>query len=374
MRYIFIGNYPPDQQQSMLRFDKLMESGFREMGYEATLWRPRVVFGHLAATTMSGFGKWLGYLDKYVLFLLMLRWRRLFEKDAHYHICDHSNSPYLAHLPAGRASITCHDVLAIRGAFGHADAYCQASRFGVILQRWILGNLSRARTLGASSLLTLQQLQALAPDRSAGLDWRVIPIALNGEFAPMTAAMAARHLDGTGLAVGEPYILHVGSGHPRKNRKLLLDMVAELGPRWSGKICFAGHAVDAALREQAERLGLAARVVEVVNPGHETLVALYSCCEAFIFPSYSEGFGWPPVEAQACGAPVIASKIEPMPEVSAKAAMYVAPDDAVGFAEAFLTLQDAAVRDSWVQAGFENARRYATGQMIEAYVKLIGGK
>jgi glycosyltransferase involved in cell wall biosynthesis len=372
MRYIFIGNYPPDQQQSMLRFDRLMESGFRELGFEAFLWRPRVVFGHFAATTMSGFGKWLGYLDKYVLFLLILRWRRLFQKEAHYHICDHSNSPYLAHLPAGKTSITCHDVLAIRGALGHEDAHCRASRTGVFFQRWILSNLAKAVRVGFVSGLTRRHLVELGVTPKTA--WTVIPNALNAAFAPMARAAAEPLLAAVGVSPGQPYLLHVGSGHPRKNRKMLLDMVAALGPRWDGKICFAGQAVDAAIREQAQRLGLAGRVVEVVSPGHQTLVALYSCCEAFIFPSYSEGFGWPPVEAQACGAPVIASSVEPMPEVSAGAALYAGPDDAVGFAEALLALQDGVVRKSQVQAGFENARRYGTRQMIEAYAKLIGEK
>jgi len=372
MRIILIGNYPPDRQQSMERFALMLEAGFREAGHDVEIWRPGNLFGHAAQITTFGYGKWLGYLDKWLWFPLVLRCRRLVAGQATYHVCDHSNAPYLAHLPKDRTSITCHDVLAIRGAFGHADAFCPASCFGVILQKWILGNLAKSKRLAAVSELTLKQLWELSAPHNPDAEWRVIHNAYNDEFFPMAQKVAAEHLEELGVHRDASYLLHVGSDLPRKNRSLLLQMTAAMGKRWNGKICFAGQAMDSALLAEATALGLLDRIVEAVRPDHKTLVALYSRCEAFVFPSYSEGFGWPVIEAQACGAPVLASNVEPMPEVSGRAALHIAPDDARAFADAFLKLRDPAVRSNLIQAGFENAKRFTPERMTAAYLDLMG--
>lgn len=373
MRIILIGNYLPDRQESMLRFAQMLEDGFRQAGFAVETWLPTVVLGHFTTNTYTGLGKWLGYLDKWVLFPLVLRWR--LRKHAsgtyRYHVCDHSNAPYLAHLPAAHTGITCHDVLAIRGGLGHADAFVPASRLGRLLQTWILNNLSSARHLAAVSRFTLDQLRELAPTAPTTSDWRVIPNAFNAKFWPMPAVQAWQTLQSTGLQPDVPFLLHVGSDLPRKNRALLLNMVAALGSRWTGIICFAGDTPEPALLAQADALGLRHRLVAVVKPAHEVLVALYSMCAAFVFPSYSEGFGWPVIEAQACGAPVIASSTAPMPEVSGGTALHASPDDAGAFAEAFLQLSTTSLGPELVQQGFANCQRYEPTLMTAAYLDLL---
>ncbi|UOR04482.1 glycosyltransferase family 4 protein [Hymenobacter aerilatus] len=376
MRIILLGNYPPDGQESMERFAQMMQQGLHQAAVQTELWRPIPVFGAGAGSTTSGFRKWLGYLDKWIVFPLVIRWRlrqqKLQQSDVYFHICDHSNAPYLAHLPAARAGITCHDVLAIRGGLGHSDAYVPASRFGRILQQWIFGRLRRAQRLAAVSQLTLDQLLELDGRAVAQkpAKWQVIHNAFNAPFTALPPAEATPLVHQAGIPDGQPFLLHVGSGLARKNRGLLLKMAHALGTRWSGLICFAGEAPDEALLSQAAALGLSQRVVAVARPDHQTLVALYSACAAFIFPSYSEGFGWPVIEAQACGAPIIASNIAPMPEVSGGAALHASPDDAVAFAEAFLTLQDPATRHDLVQRGFANCARFEPAHMTDAYLRL----
>jgi glycosyltransferase involved in cell wall biosynthesis len=147
-------------------------------------------------------------------------------------------------------------------------------------------------------------------------------------------------------------------------------MVHALGDRWEGLICYAGKPLDGALLAHAEALNLRDRVVSVERPDHVTLVALYSACEAFVFPSFSEGFGWPVIEAQACGAPVIASNIQPMPEVSGGAALHLDPNKPEDFAEALLSLSGESVRSTLVKKGLDNCRRFDQETMVEAYVRL----
>ena len=374
MRIILIGNYRPDDQESMQRFAHMLAEGFGRAGLATEMWLPTVFFGKLARQTTFGLGKWLGYLDKWVLFPLVLRWRSRGRAGAErrFHICDHSNAPYLRHLPAAQTGITCHDVLAIRGGLGHADAYVAASRLGRVLQTWILGSLRRAERLAAVSHFTLGQLHELAIPANPAADWRVIHNAFNARFWPMPAGQAAPLLRAAGLDPTQPFLLHVGSDLPRKNRALLLEMAAALGSRWAGLLCFAGAPPEPALLARADALGLRGRVVAVAGPAHDTLVALYSTCAAFVFPSYSEGFGWPVIEAQACGAPVLASSVAPMPEVSGGAARHADPDDAPAFAAAFLDVLAGPARPELVRAGLANCQRFAPAAMTAAYLDLLG--
>jgi glycosyltransferase involved in cell wall biosynthesis len=168
-----------------------------------------------------------------------------------------------------------------------------------------------------------------------------------------------------------PFILHVGSSLPRKNRKLLVDMLNIMQNDWNGNICFAGEAIDTELRDHINSLNLGHRVIAVNKPNHETLVALYSSCRAFIFPSFSEGFGWPLIEAQACGAPVIASNTEPMPEVGDGSALHADPKGPQSFVTQFFKLENDNFRREIIDKGYINIRRFNAQLMIENYVNFI---
>ena len=363
----------------MLRFAQMIKSGFREAGHDCEIWQPTIRFGSFFKDARSGVAKWLAHIDKWILFPLELSWRVRKEMarnaNIRFQICDHSNAPYLRYLPKEITVITCHDVLAIRGALGYKDAYCTASFTGKILQKWILRNLDRACLLAAASKLTLSQLTALSSEQGRQKrDWRIIPLGFNADFRPLDAKQRHDLLLRAGLKPDASYVLHVGSDQERKNRRMLIDMVAALGNKWNGKIYYAGQGADEKLLWHAESLGLRDRVVSVVSPDHATLLALYGSCEAFIWPSFSEGFGWPLIEAQACGAPVISSNIEPMPEVSNGAAIHADPTKPHEFADAFLKLQDTTIRTDLIRRGLQNIERFSSSRMIDAYLKLHGLK
>jgi glycosyltransferase involved in cell wall biosynthesis len=376
MRIVLLGNYAPDGQESMERFAQMLSAGFQKANITTEIWRPVPIVGGRVGTAHAGIGKWLGYIDKWVLFPLILRWRvyryALNMPEVHFHVCDHSNSPYLGHLDKRQSSITCHDVLAIRGSLGHADAFVSASRFGRKLQKWILYHLSRAERMASVSEFTLQQLLDLVknPGFKQPTGWKVIHNAFNAEFRPLLPAEYKAILQQVGIVAPTPFLLHVGSSLVRKNRCMLLEMVHILDRRWMGNICFAGEALDEVLLARIDALGLRERVISVVKPDHNTLVALYSACEAFVFPSFSEGFGWPLIEAQACGAPVIASNTAPMPEVSGGSALHADPNNPTEFAEALLALQQLDARAALVQRGFDNCQRFESAHMIQAYLNL----
>ncbi|WP_028295679.1 glycosyltransferase family 4 protein [Olivibacter sitiensis] len=372
-RLILIANYPADRQESMIRFCTMLQQGLTKNELKVQVIKPLVFFGRMASTTLKGYGKWLGYIDKWLLFPLILKCKSLFgSHDIHYHICDHSNAPYLSALPRDRSSITCHDVLAIRGALGYADAYCPASRTGLILQKWILKHLTKAKKIATVSQFTLDQLIALNGGRTKS-GWKVILNGFNAPFHQLSEKERVGRLKDSQLQalLHKPYLLHLGSSLPRKNRTMLVKMLACLESRWEGIICFSGQAIDERLQEAIDNSGLGSRVVEIVKPKHELLEALINGAEVFVFPSYSEGFGWPVIEAQACGTPVIASSLAPMPEVGGDGALYADPNKPEDFAEAFLELKDEGKKRTLLAKGFENIKRFKTEEMVSKYINLF---
>ncbi|MBW8683655.1 glycosyltransferase family 4 protein [Chitinophaga rhizophila] len=374
MRIVLVGNYRKDKQESMERFALMMETGFKNAGYTVDIWRPTVFFGSFFKATTGGIPKWIGYLDKWILFPLVLRMKRLFgSADTLYHVCDHSNSFYVRHLPDARTSITCHDVLAIRGGLGYADAYAPASGFGKYMQRWILSNLLTAKKIACVSQLTLNQLNDLAAAKGKKpAAWQVIHNGFNADFSPLGKEECRELLRGTGVNIDEPFILHVGSRQLRKNRQMLIEMVHELGDKYTGKIVYAGFDIEPSLYSYADKLGLKDRLISVTKPPHKVLKALYSSCYAFIFPSLSEGFGWPVIEAQACGTAVVASSTEPMPEVSGGAALHADPTKPEEFANALLQLSDSSLRAELIRKGKLNVTRFTPDIMINAYLSMLG--
>ena len=90
---LLIGNYPPDRQQSMLRFSSMMLEGLGAAGVPAELLQPEPVLGGAGSFA----AKWLGYIDKFLLFPRRLR-RKLRENVSLVHVCDHSNAMYARHV------------------------------------------------------------------------------------------------------------------------------------------------------------------------------------------------------------------------------------------------------------------------------------
>ena len=368
---ILLGNYPLDRQESMLRFWHLMESELVSRGFSVESIFPRGYFGRILQK--GGLAKWLAYIDKYILFpprlaMELSRIKRKYrDRKIVVHICDHANAVYAAlarnWFPV---LVTCHDLLAVRGARGE-DTYCPASGFGKYLQAAILSGIGHATLVACVSRATQADLVRLS-DPSMTERSEFIPLALNYPYRPLPREEALRILTRAGAALPfRGFVLHVGSGNPRKNREALLLAVARIKDSWPGKIVFAGDPFSTAEQNLARSLGLEDRIHGISRPDNETLLALYNAAHGLIFMSHTEGFGWPILEAQASGCPVICSNRTSVPEVAGEGGLIHEPDAYGEIAGDIQHLENPAFRDQVIALGFKNAQGYTSERMMEAY-------
>ena len=365
---LLIGNYAPDRQHSMQRFGTMMLEGLSAAGVAAELVRPEPFFGkfRLAGAFVS---KWLAYVDKFVLFPRRLR-AKLRSAPALVHICDHSNAMYSQHVRTTPVVVTCHDFLAIRGALGE-ETDTPASSTGRFLQRWIVAGLQRATALACVSHATCDDAKRFIKPSDGRPELSVIPLGLSYEFRPLARPTAVERLSRIpNLKTEKPFVLHVGSNLRRKNREAILRIFARCQGEWPGQLVFAGEPLNDALMAQAHELGITDRIVQLREPSNEQLEALFSSAGAFLFPSRFEGFGWPIIEAQACGCPVLCSSVPPMGEIAGSGAMLREPADEEGFAHDLLQLLKPGAREEWSAKALENAQRFTTARMIADYVTL----
>jgi len=171
----------------------------------------------------------------------------------------------------------------------------------------------------------------------------------------------------------EKFILFVGTREPRKNLDGLLRAYAELpgqvrrefnlllvGPRGWGES-------DRAARTE---LGNGVRVLNYVETSK--LALIYNLASVFVYPSLYEGFGLPPLEAMACGCPVVVSRAASLPEVCADAACYVDPKDVQSIAEGIdKGLADEELRRSLIKRGRERARLFTWEKTAEKTLKVF---
>lgn len=365
---LLIGNYPLDRQQSMQRFAMMMLTGLNAAGISAELIQPMPFFGrfHFAGNFAA---KWLAYLDKFVLFPRTLA-KRLRERPAIVHICDHSNAMYARAIRDIPVVVTCHDLLAVRGARGELTE-TPASATGKRLQSWIVQSLANADAVACVSRATLADAHRLVNCKNGKPALEQITLGLSYPYRRLAPEGArARLAKLPALRPDAQFVLHVGSNLTRKNRQGVLRIFARGKGKWNGLLVFAGDPLSPSLRSLSMELGISDRIVEIPNADSEVLEALYNCATALLFPSTFEGFGWPIAEAHACGCPVLCADREPMSEVAGEAGLLHPVDDEEGFAADLLRLTDPAERARWSAKALENAKRFSTARMISEYSNL----
>jgi glycosyltransferase involved in cell wall biosynthesis len=169
--------------------------------------------------------------------------------------------------------------------------------------------------------------------------------------------------------MGFPYLLFVGAEHPRKNFTGLLKAFSQLkskGKFKDLKLVKVGKAggQEADFRRKSlqavKELQLSNDVIFTDYVPEEDLPSYYSGAECFILPSFYEGFGFPPLEAMACGCPVIVSNMASLPEIVGDAGVIVDPHDTNSMGRAlYLVLSDDSLKKSIISKGLKRASEFS---------------
>ncbi|MBW4686010.1 MAG: glycosyltransferase family 4 protein [Komarekiella atlantica HA4396-MV6] len=363
MKILLIGNYQPDAIQSMDLFSVMLENHLIQFGHQVRVIRPIPYLGSLHLFP-NVFKKWFGYIDKLIIFPLNLRsvisWADVV------HICDHGNAIYARYLQNIPHIVTCHDLLAIRSGLGEFLEY-KTGWTGKILQQMIVKGLNQAQKVACISEQTRNDLI-----RFSTLDEKavtLIPVGLNYPYSPMAALEAKQRLKALGISQDCRFILHVGANHWYKNRLGVLAIFYQLILKQSEwYLVMVGKPMTDEMHKFIQSHNLSQKVIELVEIEHENLRALYSSATALLFPSLQEGFGWPIIEAQACGCPVFTSNRPPMNDVGGEAAVYIDPNNHEDTVEKIVS--SLSKLEMFKSKGFINSQRFTAQNMVYQYIEL----
>jgi glycosyltransferase involved in cell wall biosynthesis len=173
----------------------------------------------------------------------------------------------------------------------------------------------------------------------------------------------------------KPYLLYVGSVKPHKNLANLVEAFGSIIGKIQHDLVIAGRkdgfiTADKKVESEAAKLGNRVHFTGYVND--EILRQYFIHAAALVFPSMYEGFGLPPLEAMACGCPVIVSNAASLPEVCGDGALYCNPYSPQDIADKiWLVLNDTALVETLRQKGLERAKKFTWGKCALETCKVI---
>jgi alpha-1,3-rhamnosyl/mannosyltransferase len=209
--------------------------------------------------------------------------------------------------------------------------------------------------------------------------------ALRGRLSvvPLYAERSIRRVSGPArddvladLGLRPGYVLFVGSLRRHKNWDGMLRAYAALPPalRDSHPLVLAGpaHRAGNEARALAAGLGIERQVAILGTVPDSSIPALYSGADLFVFPSFMEGFGLPPLEAMSCGVPVAATTRTSVPEVLGEAARYFDPADLAAMVHAMRSvLEDRSLAEELMRRGAALCASYSPARTADAMVPVL---
>lgn len=191
-----------------------------------------------------------------------------------------------------------------------------------------------ARATGIIALSMNTKADILSAIRIKSSRVKVIYPGRSDDFRPLPADDG--HSFREKYTLSKPFILSVGSYHPRKNQINLLKAYELIANKIPHDIIFVGAPIwqNDVFTQMAKTSPYASRMKLLGFIPRNELPHFYNNADVFVFPSRYEGFGFPVLEAMACGCPTITTNISSLPEVAGDAAILLSPDDVSGFAEA----------------------------------------
>jgi glycosyltransferase involved in cell wall biosynthesis len=305
----------------------------------------------------SPFGRLAENVGKYRVRYAQYPRRVSGESATVHHVVDHSYAHLVPTLGAGRTVVTCHDLMLLRMSDGRIPG-ARPSRIALAAFRYAVRHLSRAARVVCVSQATADDVQRYLACDPARL--RVVHSGVAKHFqVPPTERI--RQLRQRLRLPNYPLLLHVGGADAYKNVEGALRVIHTLRQvnRIHCGFAKAGERLTADQRRLARDLGLEPWIVETGYVPEPDLPALYASCQVLLTPSHWEGFGWPALEAMACGTPAVTSDCAAFRETAGTAALQAPATDVRGLATAAARLlQDDTVRQSARTNGLVRVQRF----------------
>ncbi len=352
-------------QQSMIGYGDLVLDTAHRSGARVAEWRALSAlsarWGRVGGVPAAG--KALGDTDRFVLTPLALAGRRATLA----HVVDPGNVIYLAVTRHERAVCTVHDMIPHLAEAGRLDGF-RPSRSGRRLMGAIRSRLTKVDRIACVSEATRRDLLTFVDIDPARVS--VIP---NAVFQPLHAASTAdcaavrRRL---ALDPHAPVVLHLGRNF-YKNHAGVLDVFQQLARARRDVILVMVTPLSPPLAAAIRERGLEGRVHVVSGVARSDMAALYTTAGGLLFPSLYEGFGYPVLEAQLAGTPVVCSNAGALAEVAGDGARVFHPHDVAGMAAALgQVLEDGEARATLVEAGRRNAARFSRERWVAQHEAL----
>ncbi|MBC8248766.1 MAG: glycosyltransferase family 4 protein [Anaerolineales bacterium] len=284
---------------------------------------------------------------------------------------DIFHSPDFGLPPVRRAKtlVTVHDLSFIR------YPQCADANLRAYLNKVVPRSVHRADLILADSQSTKGDLVELLGVESGRIE--VVYPGVEERFHPIEDQA---HLEKVRKRYNLPprFILGLGTLQPRKNFTHLIEAYSLLVTHYSSlQLVITGGKgwLYEEIFATVEQLGLEDKVVFPGFVADEHLPALYNLADLFVFPSLYEGFGLPPLEAMACGTPVITSNASSLPEVVGKAGLMVEATEVEALTEAMKqVLEDDALREGMMAKGVKQASKFtwekAAAKLLSLYETL----
>jgi glycosyltransferase involved in cell wall biosynthesis len=359
VRVLLVDTNPPWVRGSMLRYANLVEHALsgaevqsrtvevRRLNLSPPLRLPKWI--------PEGLRSWLNHL--WLLPMGPLRIRR--RACDLVHLLDGSYAYLLDREYAVPVTATVHDLIPVLQRCEHLGAEAP-SRLAGQLTRSSLRGLARCSRLLCVSANTNTDLLRMTSLDGARVD--IVQNPLDASF--LAASQRERKQLPADLVVLTPTILHVGNNAHYKNRPAVVRIFARIRSSVDARLVMAGPPPTLEVRQLVAKLGLQDLVVFVAVSDDAQLVELYSGASVFLFPSLYEGFGWPPLEAMACGCPVVCSDAASLPEVVGDAALTAPVEEEEQLAEHCLALLTDPLRaEEYSRRGREWARQFTPERM-----------
>jgi len=285
----------------------------------------------------------------------------------------HSPDFVLPPLRRGKALVTIHDLTFLI----HPE--CADPRLVSYLTRRVPRAIERASVVLADSECTKKDLVRLLGAPKGKIE--VVYGGVSAAFAPVTDEGVLRRAQEE-YGLDRPFILSVGRLEPRKNLGRLIEAYWLLRQEADIRhrlllVGDKGWLYDG-LFAQVGKLKLENNVIFLGFVPDDDLPALLSLADVFAYPSLYEGFGLPPLEAMACGTPVVASNTSCLPEVLGEAALFIDPTDVRPLAETLhRVLTDEELRQDMSKRGLARATQFSWStsaqKLLAVYEEAAGG-